>query len=129
MGPYFQNVQTFGCLPSKISNILKNTPIFRVQSLETNTSTMLMTAEKFYLNQWLLKEMWQKWWIEGEKMYPIPTFDLMHYTYFVNRCRDRHWAKWTSIKIKTQAVMLDRMRERKRVKKIQIQRNRINYNL
>ncbi len=37
MGSFIQNVQNFGCLPSKISKILKNRPIFQEKSLEMGT--------------------------------------------------------------------------------------------
>ncbi len=48
IGPFFQNVQNFGCLPSKVPTnfgcsqcehpkILKNRPIFREKSLEMGT--------------------------------------------------------------------------------------------
>ena len=41
MGPFVQNVQHFGCLPSKIftehPKIVKNRPIFQEKSLEMGT--------------------------------------------------------------------------------------------
>ncbi len=53
MDPFFQNIQYFGCLPSKISKNfecspcdLKNRPIFQEKSSEMGTFLAKMTFRK-----------------------------------------------------------------------------------